>query len=278
MERLVEGLAFGEGPHWHTDRLWYSDMHRRVVETVTLDGDRETICEVPNDPSGLGFLPDGSVLIVSMRDRRLLRLEPGGELVEHATLWDLASFHLNDMVVDDEGRAYVGNFGFDLHSGGSPAMAELIAVEPDGSSRVVAGDMKFPNGTVITPDRSTLIVGESTGGDLLAFTIAEGGDLVDRRVWADLGGGVPDGICLDAEGAVWYADPIRGDCIRVAEGGRELQRVETGRPCFACALGGPERRHLFVLTADDSSPETAATALSGRIDVVEVAVPGAGIP
>jgi sugar lactone lactonase YvrE len=278
MERVVEGLAFAEGPRWHHGRLWYSDMHRQVVEAVTLDGERETICEVPKDPSGLGFLPDGRLLVVSMQDRRLLRLEPDGELVEHANLWDLASFHLNDMVVDRTGRAYVGNFGFDLHGGGSPALAELIAVEPDGTARVVAGDLKFPNGAVLTPDGATLIVAESTGRDLLAFTIVDGGDLVDRRVWADLGTGVPDGICLDAEGAVWYADPVGGDCVRVAEGGEELDRVETGRPCFACALGGPERRHLFLLTADDSSPETAPQALSSRIETVEVAVPGAGIP
>ena len=145
-------------------------------------------------------------------------------------------------------------------------------------ARVVAGEMQFPNGTVVTPDGSTLIVAQSMGRDLVAFTIADGGELVDRRVWADLGGGVPDGICLDAEGAVWYADPRGGDCVRVVEGGREVGRVETGRPCFACALGGPERRHLFVLTAEDSSPETAPQLLTGRIDVVEVEVPGAGIP
>jgi sugar lactone lactonase YvrE len=278
LERLVEGLAFAEGPRWHGGRLWYSDMHRRVVEAVTLDGDRETVCEVANDPSGLGFLPDGRLLVVSMRDRRLLRREDDGRLVEHADLSGLASFHLNDMVVDRIGRAYVGNFGFDLHHGAAPAFAELIAVEPDGSARVAAKRMKFPNGTVITPDGKTLIVGQSTGRDLVAFTISEGGDLVDRRQWADLGDGVPDGICLDAEGAVWYADPRNGACVRVAEGGRELDRVDTGRGCFACALGGPDRRHLFLATADDSSPEGSAARLTGRIEVVEVDAPGAGTP
>ena len=278
MELLIDGLAFAEGPRWHDGWLWYSDMHRGVVERVDLDGRREQVCEVANDPSGLGFLPDGRLLVVSMRDRRLLRLEPDGQLVEHADLWDLASWHCNDMVVGGDGRAYVGNFGFDLLAGADPAPAELIAVEPDGSARVVATDMRFPNGTVITPDGSTLIVGQSFGRDLVAFTIDGDGGLVDRRQWADLGRGVPDGICLDAEGAVWYADPVHGGCVRVAEGGAELGRVDTGRKCFACALGGPERRHLFALTADGSSPEAAARELSGRIEVVEVEVPGAGWP
>ncbi len=278
MERVVQGLAFAEGPRWHDGRLWYSDMHRQVVESVTLDGDRATICEVPQDPSGLGFLPDGRLLVVSMRDRRLLRQEVDGSLVEHADLSGLASFHLNDMVVDQRGRAYVGNFGFDLHGGAEADFAELILVEPDGTARVAADRMKFPNGTVITPDGTTLIVGQSTGRDLVAFTITDDGDLVDRRTWADLGDGVPDGICLDAAGAVWYADPVGGDCVRVVEGGREVDRISTGRPCFACALGGPDRRHLFMLTADTSSPGVTAPALSAAIDVVEVEVPGAGLP
>lgn len=278
MIQLVDGLAFGEGPRWHDGRLWYSDMHRRVVERVDLGGNREQVCEVPNDPSGLGFLPDGRLLVVSMRDRRLLRLEDDGTLVEHANLWDLASWHLNDMVVDAEGRAYVGNFGFDLAAGAKPSPAELIMVEPDGSARVVAEDMKFPNGTVITPDGSTLIVAQSYGRDLVAFSIADDGGLTDRRVWADLDGGTPDGICLDAEGAVWYADPVGGDCVRVAEGGAELDRIVTGRKAFACMLGGPDRRHLFMLTADGSVPDKAVESLSGRIEVVEVEVPGAGLP
>ncbi len=278
MKLLVEGLAFAEGPRWHDGYLWYSDMHRQVVERVDLEGRREQVCEVPNDPSGLGFLPDGRLLVVSMRDRRLLRLEADGSLVEHTNLWDLASWHLNDMVVDDEGRAYVGNFGFDLVSGAKPSPAELILVEPDGSARVVADGMKFPNGTVITPDGSTLIVAQSAGRDLVAFTIGDDGSLSDRRVWADLNGGTPDGICLDAEGAVWYADPVGGDCVRVGEGGKELDRVVTGRKAFACMLGGPERRHLFMLTADGSVPEKAVRSLSGRIEMVEVMVAGAGTP
>jgi sugar lactone lactonase YvrE len=278
LEVVVEGLAFAEGPRWHDGRLWYSDMHRRVVEAVDLDGAVESIVEVPGDPSGLGWLPDGRLLVVSMRDRTVQRLEPDGSLVTHAELWDLASFHCNDMVVDRRGRAYVGNFGFDLHGGAKPAFGELILVEPDGSARVVADRMKFPNGTVITPDEATLIVGQSTGRDLVTFDIADDGSLENRRVWADLGAGVPDGICLDAEGAIWYADPEHGGCHRVAEGGEVLDVVETDRLAFACMLGGPQRRHLFVLTSTTSSPQETTEARTSRIEVVEVAVPGVGWP
>jgi sugar lactone lactonase YvrE len=278
LEVVVDGLAFGEGPRWHDGRLWYSDMHSQVVQAVDLDGRVETIVEVPLDPSGLGWLPDGRLLVVSMNDRRVLRLEPDGSLVTHADLSHLASFTCNDMVVDRQGRAYVGNFGFDLHAGAAFAPAELILVEPDGSARVVARDLSFPNGMVITPDESTLILAESAGRDLLAFDLADDGGLSGRRTWADLGDGVPDGICLDAEGAVWFADPYRNGCFRVGEGGEVLGSVDCGRPTFACMLGGPERRHLFALTAQGSAPDAAKAARSGRVEVIEVDVPGAGWP
>ncbi len=255
-------------------------MHRNVVEAVDLDGNVEVICEVPNNPSGLGWLPDGRLLISSMLDRCVMRLEAGGELVVHADLSEMASWYLNDMVVDSTGRAYVGNFGFDLHSRPPAefAPAELIIVEPDGSARLGADGMAFPNGSVISPDGSTLIVGQSFGGDLVAFDIDAKGDLSNRRQWADLAGGIPDGICLDAEGAVWYADPVKGDCVRVAEGGEELDRVETTDKAFACMLGGPERRHLFMCVAADSAPHKTLDALSARLVVAEVSVPGAGLP
>ncbi len=277
---LVDGLAFSEGPRWHDGRLWFSDMHFHRVQAVDLDGNVETICELEGDPSGLGFLPDGRLLVVSMFDRKLLRLEPDGSLVVHADLWDLATWHCNDMVVDETGRAYVGNFGFDLHGPVQPptvAPAEIVIVEPDGSARVGATDMAFPNGSVITPD-GTLIVGQSVGRDLVAFDREPDGSLTNRRQWADLGGLVPDGICLDAEGAIWIAEPRRGGCHRIAEGGEVLDVVETGRPAFACMLGGPERRHLFMCTADDSHPDRTTDPATGRIEVVEVAVPGAGRP
>jgi sugar lactone lactonase YvrE len=280
MRVIADGFTFLEGPRWHDGRLWVSDFFtHRVLAIDVAAGEAETICIVEGQPSGLGWLPDGRLLVVSMLDRRLLRLEPDGELVEHADLSALASFHCNDMVVDAEGRAWVGNFGFDLHGPDpQPAFAELIRVDPDGTAHVVAGEMRFPNGSVVTPDGSTLIVAESTGRDLVAFTITDDGDLTERRVWADLGELVPDGICLDAEGAVWFAEPVRGGVHRVAEGGEILETIDTERPCFACMLGGDDRRTLFALTAMTSHPEQAPEARSAHIEAVEVAVPGAGLP
>ena len=197
---LVDGLSFGEGPRWREGRLWLSDMHAHQVITVDNEGNVQVVVEVPNRPSGLGWLPGGDLLIVSMRDRRVLRYD-GAKLHDHADLSKLASFDCNDMVVDGGGRAYVGNFGFDLHGGEAPKAAELICVEPDGSARVVADDLLFPNGTVITPDGETLIVGESFGGRLTAFDIAIDGSLGNKRTWAELPeGAVPDGICLDSQG------------------------------------------------------------------------------
>jgi sugar lactone lactonase YvrE len=266
---LLQGLAFGEGPRWHDGRLVFSDMHRHVAEAVDLDGTRDVLCEVPGRPSGLGWLPDGTMLVVSMTDRRVLRLGAGGGLDEHADLSELASGQCNDMVVGPDGTAYVGNFGFDLMGGEPFRPAELIRVAPDGTAVVEDHDMAFPNGPVITPDGATLIVAQSAGRN---------GHLEGRRTWADLGTGVPDGIALDADGAVWYADPRANRCVRVAEGGEVLDTVEVDRGCYACALGGPERRHLFLLTAATSRPEEAAEQLSGRIEVVEVDVPGAGWP
>lgn len=280
MRTLVEGLAFGEGPRWRDGRLFYSDMHRQVVEAVDLDGEVETICSVPNDPSGLGFLPDGRLVVASMRDRSVLRLEADGSLVVHADLSGLASWYVNDLVVDADGRIYIGNFGFDLH--GDPpaefAPAELITIEPDGSARVADPSMAFPNGSVITPDGGTLIVAQSFGGDLVAFDRADDGSLSNRRQWADLQGRVPDGICLDAENAVWFADPVNGGCVRVAEGGEVLEEMPTEDLAFACMLGGPEGRNLFVMTAPGSGPAETVAALQGRVMVTEVAVPHAGLP
>ncbi len=283
---LITGLAFSEGPRWHDGRLFFSDMHNRVVQAATLDADGmgatlETICEVPGDPSGLGWLPDGRMLISSMLDRRLLRLEPTGEIVEHADLSSLASWHINDMVVDTTGRAYVGNFGFDLH--GPPpwdvAPAEIVIVEPDGAARIGDDDVLFPNGSVITPDGATLIVGQTFGNELLAWDIdPETGDLSNRRQWADLGERRPDGICLDANGAIWIAEPVTGGCFLIAEGGEVIDTIETDDKAFACMLGGPERRHLFVLTSAEDDPAKTVAAASGKISVVEVEVPGAGWP
>jgi len=277
-EVVVDGLCFPEGPRWHEDQLWFSDMHAHQVMRVDRNGRAETVVEVPRQPSGLGWLPDGRLLIVSMLDRRLLRLD-GGRLVEVADLSQLAVCHCNDMVVDAGGRAYIGNFGFDLHA---PAWefrhAELILVTPDGAARVVANEMSFPNGTVIAPDGRTLIVGESFAARLTAFDIQPDGALTNRREWAKLEHGTPDGICLDAEGAVWYASPVSAECVRVAEGGRVLDRIPVSTQAFACMLGGPDRRTLFICTAVDSQPERCRETRSGRIETVRVDVPGAGLP
>ena len=277
-EVLLDGLCFPEGPRWHEGKLWFSDMHAHRVMTVDLEGRAATIVDVPAQPSGLGWLPDGRLLVVSMLDRRLLRLD-GDRLVEVADLSQLAACHCNDMVVDAQGRAYVGNFGFDLHTEGWEFHhAEILLVAPDGAARVVADGLSFPNGTVITPDGRTLIVGESFAARLTAFDVQPDGGLTNRREWAKLESGTPDGICLDAEGAVWYASPVSAECIRVAEGGRVLDRVPVSTQAFACMLGGPERRTLFVCTANDSNPTAVRDAHSGRIEMVEVDVPGAGWP
>jgi sugar lactone lactonase YvrE len=274
---LIDDLCFPEGPRWRGDRLWFSDMHDRRVVTVDLAGRREARFEVPGSPSGLGWLPDGRLLVVSMSDRRLLREGRAG-LELHADLSDLASWDCNDMVTDARGRAYVGNFGFDLHAQAKPRFAEIVLVTPDGSARVVARDMRFPNGSVITPDGRTLIVGESTGARLTAFDIAADGSLDGRRVWAQLEGAVPDGICLDAEGAVWVASPAGNEVLRVREGGEVTHRVTAGARAIACMLGGPQRRHLFVCTATAMEPEACRAQRTGRIEIAEVDVPGAGFP
>lgn len=274
---LLDDLCFGEGPRWHDGRLFFSDMHDDRVRTVDLDGRTEDVVEVPNRPSGLGWLPDGRLLVVSMTDRRLLRLEPDG-LALHADLSPFATSHCNDMVTDAQGRSYVGNFGFDFQAQEAPRTAAMVLVTAEGEARVVADELSFPNGTVITPDGGTLVVGESFAARLSAFDVAADGTLSNRRIWAALEGAVPDGICLDAENAIWVASPISGEVLRVAEGGRVLQRVAVSTQAFACMLGGPERRHLFVCTAKSSERETCRADRAGCIEVVEVEVPGAGLP
>ncbi len=275
---LIDDIAFGEGPRWRDGRLYFSDMHSAKVLAVGLDGVSEEICRVPNGPSGLGWLPDGRMLVVSMTDRRLLRQEPDGALSEVADLNPWAAYHCNDMVVDARGRAYVGNFGWDLHGGGEPRPANLVLVMPDGEARVAAEDLEFPNGCVITPDGNTLIVGETMGRKLTAFRIEADGSLCDRRVWADTPGILPDGICLDAEGGIWVASPVSQGCFRILEGGEITHKVEVETEAFACMLGGPERRHLLICTAGSSEPEACAKNRDGRIEVVEVDLPGAGLP
>ncbi len=288
---LRTGLHFGEGPRWHDDRLWYSDFYDHAVHAITLDGVDERIVEVVGQPSGLGWMPDGSMLVSSMTDRRVLRWD-GTTLSEHADLSAHAGWWVNDLVVAADGTAWVGNFGFDLDSflaehgiegvlgEPGPTSTVLCRIDPDGNVDVAATDIVFPNGSVITPDGGTLIVAETLALRLTAFTINADGSLTDRRVWADLSAvmGAPDGICLDAEGAVWIANAIAPMCMRVAEGGEILDTVDTSQTAFACMLGGPEGRHLFVMTAPDSDHIARAAAAEGCIEMAEVAVPHAGRP
>ncbi len=275
---LLDGLRFGEGPRWHDGKLYFSDMHANHVMTVDLEGRSSVVCEVPNNPSGLGWLPDGTMLVVSMTDRKLMRMERGGALKVHADLSKLAPFHCNDMVIDSKGRAYVGNFGYDLHKGEKARGTVLIMVTLEGKARVVADDLMFPNGTVITPDGRTLVVGESFGRRLTAFDIAADGSLANRRVWADLGNNVPDGIALDAEGAIWVASPMSSEVIRVREGGEVTERIKVATDAFACMLGGADRKTLFVLTSASSDPAVCLANATGKIEITKVDVPGAGLP
>ena len=273
---LVDGLQFPEGPRWHDGRLWFSDMNSRIVMALDLSGKLESIVRVPGSPSGLGWLPDGRLLIVSMSDRRLLRFE-NGKLTQVADLFSMASYHCNDMVVDKKGRSYIGNFGFDLGSFQERIPAEIIMVRPDGDAVVAARDLLFPNGTVITPDGKTLIVAETFGQQLTAFDILPDGMLASRRVWAEMKGYYPDGICLDEAGGIWVASPEKHTgVLRVLEGGRITHRVSVETNAYACMLGNHDRRTLFVLTAGAFNSRQADAG--GRIEMVRVETPGAGLP
>jgi sugar lactone lactonase YvrE len=287
-EIIATGVYFGEGPRWRNGRLWFSDFFARTVYSMGDDHKLVPECVLPDDqPSGLGWLPDGRLLVVSMVQRKVLRREADGTLAVHADLSQLAEFHCNDMVVDAQGRAYVGNFGFDLeHAVETETIAELlhektatlVRVDPDGSVHAAATGLKFPNGTVITPDGSTLIVAETLGQTLTAFRVDADGSLHDRRVWADLGGRAPDGICLDADGDIWVANPLAPECFLVAEDGGVVDVIDTGDPCFACTLGGTDGRTLYMLTAPSSRAGRAAAAPKGAVRVARVDTAGAGSP
>jgi sugar lactone lactonase YvrE len=277
MDVIIDGLTFPEAPRWHDDRLWFSDFYSRRVLAVDISGFVDTIAEIAQRPSGLGWTPDGGLLVVSMLDRSLLRVQ-GGESHRVADLSSFATGPCNDMVVDGQGRAYVGNFGFDRHKGEAPRTACIVRVGPDGRMSVAADELSFPNGTVITPDGRTLIVAETFGHRLTAFDVAADGSLSNRRLFAQLDGCFPDGICLDAEGAVWVADARNPRVIRVLDGGRIDRTESTGdRPSFACMLGGDDRQTLFVCTCTASGPQMADKR-DGRIEAVKVDVPGAGWP
>ena len=263
---LLTGLGFGESPRWHDDRLWFCNWKTQQVVALDLDGNNEVVTHIPTTiPYSIDWLPDGRMLAVSGQEALVLRQEPDGSLVTHADLSGIDRV-FNEIVVDARGNAYV--------NGGVVAV-----VAPNGSARQVAGDIDFGNGMAVTADGSTLIVAESHGNCLTAFDIGADGGLSNRRVWADLGGGAPDGICLDAEGAVWYADVPNKRCVRVRAGGEVLQTIDLDRGCFACMLGGPDGRTLFMLAAEWRGFEHMMDETrTGQVVTAEVRVPHAGRP
>src|SRR3954464_3551354 len=295
MEKLLEGGSFFEGPRRHEGRWWVSDFYRHVVLTVDPDGTASEVMTVDAQPSGLGWMPDGSLLVVSMRDRRVLRRTPGGEVALHADISELCGGHANDMVVDGQGRAYVGNFGFDLMSGQDPAAANLLRVDPDGTATVAAEDLLFPNGSVITPDGRTLIVGETAGARYTAFTIADDGSLSDRRVWAQVAPTPPittlaetlgqlsfgpDGCTLDADGHIWAADEVGARCVRLAPGGAIVDEIPApdGLDFFPCMLGGDDGRTLLMCAAPDFGEEARSAAHEAVLLTATVDVPRRALP
>ena len=295
MRTLHEGGAFFESPRWHEGRWWVSDFYRHGVFTVGEEGGEELVLEVEGQPSGLGWMPDGSLLVVSMRDRRILRRDAAGAVTQHADVAEFCGGHLNDMVVDASGRAYAGNFGFDLMGGGDPAPAALVRVDPDGTATVAAEDLLFPNGSVITPDGLTLIVGETAGSRYTAFTIGSDGSLTDRRVWGQVAPEPPiaslpetlaalrfgpDGCCLDEAGCIWSADEVGARCVRLAPGGEIVAEIPMpeGLDCFACMLGGADGTTLLMCAAPDFAEHNRSAAREAVLLIESVDVPRAGLP
>jgi sugar lactone lactonase YvrE len=280
LSTLMTGIAFGEQPRWHEDRLWFSDWGPQEVIAVDLEGNSEVILRAPSFPCCVDWLPDGRLLVVSAREGLLLRREPDGSLVTHADLSRLSDPAAgNELVVDGRGNAYVNGGGFDLMAGEEFAPGIVAQVAPDGSARQVADGIAFPNGMAVTPDNQTLIVAESYAKRLTAFDIAADGSLSNRRVWAELQDGVPDGICLDANDAVWYGDVPNKRCVRVREGGEVLQTVELDRGCFACALGGADRSTLFMMATEWHGPANMFDEpRTGQVLTAQAPAPGAGWP
>jgi sugar lactone lactonase YvrE len=276
---LLSGLVFGEQPRWHEDRLWFSDWGTQEVIAVDLQGNSETMLRGRSFPLCVDWLPDGRLLVVSAREGLLLRQEADGSLVTHGDLGSASTPPAgNELVVDGRGNAYVNGGGFDLMAGEEFAPGIVALVTPDGSARQVADGLAFPNGMLIMPDERTLIVAESYAKRLTAFDIATDGSLSNRRVWAELGDGVPDGICADAENAVWYADVPNRRCVRVREGGEVLQTVELDRGCFACALGGRDGATLFMVANEWSGPANMLRGRNTQVLMTPAPAPRAGRP
>jgi sugar lactone lactonase YvrE len=292
---LLEGGAFFEGPRWHDGAWWVSDFYRHAVYRVRSPGSEEVVLTVAAQPSGLGWMPDGSLLVASMRDHLILRRDPAGVVSVHADLSAVCAGVLNDMVVDQQGRAWVGDFGFDLMAFDDPVATSLKRIDPDGSVTVVADGLQFPNGMVIPPDGATLIVGETLGNRYTSFAIGADGSLHDRAVWAALGPEVtfgpatdtlaqlrvaPDGCGLDAQNHIWAADGIGGRCIRVAQGGAIADEIRPpeGLGVFACMLGGDDGRTLLLCCAPDYFEANRREAREAVLLTTEVEVPHAGLP
>ena len=268
---LLTEIAMGESPRWHENRLWFSDWGAQEIVTVDLDGNREVVVRTPFAlPFCIDWTADGQLLIVSGREGLLLRRDPNGSLVKYADLFSIADGVWNEIVVDGRGKAYIN---------GGPGIIALLT--HNGSARLVADGIAFPNGMAITPDNATLIIAESHGKKLTAFDITADGSLSNRRIWADLAGGVPDGICIDADNAVWYADVPNKRCVRVREGGEVMQTVELDRGCFACMLGGKDKKTLFIVAAEWRGMENiaeVAQARTGQVLTVDAPAPGVGWP
>ncbi|WP_406691065.1 SMP-30/gluconolactonase/LRE family protein [Saccharopolyspora sp. ID03-671] len=289
---VLDGFSFLECPRWHEGRLWVSDFYTGRVVATDRRGPAEVLAEVPEQPGGIGWLPDGRALIASMRDKRLLVREPDSRLTEHADLSTFAPGALNDMLVDERGRAYVGNFGFDLMAGDPIRWTSLLRVDPDGSVHEAATDLGFPNGMVLLYG-NVLVVAETFAGRLTAFDVAADGSLHERRVWAKfsevpdsddveqvlraLAVG-PDGICADAEGAIWVADALHGRVLRVREGGEIVDEISIGTGVFACMLGGNDGRTLFLCTAPSFAEHERRPVREAQLRAVRVEVPRAGLP
>jgi sugar lactone lactonase YvrE len=292
MTVVLEGFSFLECPRWRDGRLWVSDFYTNRVVATDCRGNTEVIAEVPGQPSGLGFLPDGRVLVVSMRDHRILVRDDSGRLTEHADLSSAVPAALNDMVVDDFGRAYVGNFGFDLMGGAALRTTTIIRVDLDGHVTTVADGLSFPNGMVILPG-GLLVVAETFAGRLTAFDISDDGSLANQRVWAQFGEPpqtddvptmleqlqvAPDGICADAEGAIWVADALHARLLRVREGGEILDEISTKMGVFACMLGGDDGRTLFACAAPSFAEHERRAAREAELLAITVEIPHAGLP
>lgn len=265
MKVFLDNGHFFEGVRWHDGHWWASDMYGPHVLKITVEGKAEVVATVPNRPSGLGWMPDGSMLIVSMTDRRVLRLFPNGSLREHANIVAQTGSYANDMVVDRTGRAYVSNIGFNILEGEKPRRAAIVRIDPDGTASIAAADLDYPNGLVISPDGGTLIAAETFGARLTAFSIADDGSLSDQRVWAQVGTPppwdsvetlmqtdfAPDGCAIDVEGCIWVADAINGRVLRIAPGGKILEEIKAPDELgiYACALGGPDGKELLMCLA-----------------------------